>query len=62
MSGHATVGSGVMVGVGARVLPGVVVGCGAVVGAGAVVIRDVPDFATVVGIPARMLVKELKAG
>ena len=55
LSGHASVGSWVLVGVGAVVLPGVVVGQGAVVGAGAVVIRNVPDFATAIGVPARML-------
>lgn len=61
LSGHATVGSGVLVGVGARVLPGVHVGQGAVVGAGAVVTKSVPDFATAVGIPARVLpMKELR--
>lgn len=43
------------VGVGAIVLPGVTVGRGAVVGAGAVVTRDVPAFAVVAGVPARVL-------
>ena len=36
-------------------LPGVTVGCNALVGAGSVVTKDVPDFAIVVGNPARVV-------
>jgi acetyltransferase-like isoleucine patch superfamily enzyme len=43
------------VGVNAVILPGVVVGHGAIVGAGAVVTSDVPDFAKVAGVPARVI-------
>ena len=43
------------IGHGAIILPGVSVGIGAAVGAGAVVTKDVPDFAIVVGNPARLL-------
>lgn len=44
---------------GATVLPRINIGADARVGAGAVVTRDVPDGATVVGIPAKILVKEI---
>lgn len=43
------------VGTGAVILPGLTIGAGAIVGAGAVVTEDVPDGATVVGNPARLL-------
>lgn len=43
------------VGVGAIVLPGVTIGRGAQVGAGAVVTTDVPPYAVVAGVPARVL-------
>ena len=43
------------IGANATILPGVTIGEGAVVGAGAVVTKDVPDWRTVVGNPAREL-------
>ena len=43
------------VGTGAIVLPGVTVGRGSLVGAGAVVTHDVPPFAVVAGVPARVI-------
>lgn len=48
-----TVGDGATIGSGAVLLGGVSVGAGAMVGAGAVVSRDVPQGATVAGVPAR---------
>jgi acetyltransferase-like isoleucine patch superfamily enzyme len=43
------------IGVNAVLLPGVTVGQGAIVGAGAVVTHDVPDYAIVAGVPAKLL-------
>ena len=43
------------IGAGATILPGVCVGRHAVVGAGSVVTKDVPDYAVVVGNPARVV-------
>jgi acetyltransferase-like isoleucine patch superfamily enzyme len=43
------------IGVNATILPGVVVGKGSQVGAGAVVTKDVPPFAVVAGVPARVV-------
>jgi serine O-acetyltransferase len=49
-----TIGDNVFIGAGARVLGGIRVGNDAVIGANSVVIHDVPDGATVVGIPGRI--------
>lgn len=50
-----TLGNDVWIGHGAVILPGVSIGNGAAVGAGAVVSKDVPDFAIVAGVPAKVL-------
>jgi UDP-2-acetamido-3-amino-2,3-dideoxy-glucuronate N-acetyltransferase len=43
------------IGSNATILPGVTIGEKAIVGAGAVVIHDIPDYAMVVGVPARII-------
>lgn len=48
---------GASIGTNATILPGVVIGERALVGAGAVVTKDVPDGATVAGVPARVMGK-----
>lgn len=52
---HPTLGDDVVVGAGAKVLGPITLGNGARVGSNAVVLRDVPDGATVVGIPGRIV-------
>ncbi len=49
------IGSDVWIGARAIILDGVVIGDGAIVGAGSVVTRNVPDYAVVGGVPAKIL-------
>jgi serine O-acetyltransferase len=53
---HPTLGDGVTVGAGARILGPITVGAGAQVGANSVVVKDVPAGSVVVGIPGRVRV------
>jgi serine O-acetyltransferase len=52
---HPTIGDGVVIGAGARVLGPVLIGNKAQIGANAVVVRDVPAGAVVVGVPGEVL-------
>ncbi|HZO00191.1 MAG TPA: serine O-acetyltransferase [Burkholderiales bacterium] len=55
---HPTLGAGVIVGAGAKVLGGFTVGAGARIGSNAIVVKEVPAGATVVGPLARMMEKD----
>ena len=53
---HPTIGNNVVVASGAKVLGSFTVGDHAKIGAGSVVLKPVPAYATVVGIPGRIVV------
>jgi len=52
---HPTLGHNVVVGTGAKVLGNITIGDHTQIGANAVVIRDVPPYSTVVGVPGRVV-------
>src|SRR6476620_2786404 len=52
---HPTLGEGVVVGAGAKILGGFVVGPGARIGSNAVVVKAVPAGASIVGIPGKIV-------
>lgn len=53
--GNPTVGDNVYIGAGAKVIGNIKIGNHVAIGANAVVTKDVPDFAVVVGIPAKII-------
>ncbi|AWB67477.1 serine O-acetyltransferase [Saccharobesus litoralis] len=55
---HPTLGNGVVIGAGAKVLGPFKVGDNAKIGSNSVVVKEVPEGATVVGIPARIVAKD----
>ena len=55
LGGRVRIGSSAFVGLGANIIQCLSVGRHAIIGAGATVIRDIPDHATAVGVPARVI-------
>lgn len=55
---HPTLEDNVVIGAGAKVLGPITIGKGAKIGSNSVVVKDVPEEATVVGIPGRVVVQK----
>ena len=58
---HPTLGDGVVVGAGAKILGAITLGENVRVGANSVVVKDVPPNRTVVGIPAKVVLRNEEA-
>ncbi|GLI63801.1 hypothetical protein VaNZ11_006886 [Volvox africanus] len=56
---HPTIGHGVLIGAGVTVLGPVTVGAGSKLGAGSVVVSDIPCHSVAVGVPARIIKKNI---
>ena len=54
---HPTVGNNVVIGSGAKILGPIKIGDNAKIGANAVVLKEVPEGATAVGIPAKIIIR-----
>jgi serine O-acetyltransferase len=55
---HPTIGNGVTISVGAKVLGAITIGDNVKIGGGSVVLNDVPANCTVVGVPGRIVVRD----
>lgn len=55
LAGNVCVGEGTHVGIGACVIQGIKIGKWCTIGAGAVILKDVPDYAVVVGNPGKII-------
>jgi sugar O-acyltransferase (sialic acid O-acetyltransferase NeuD family) len=58
LCGQVHVGVGTLIGVGSSVIPCIHIGKWCTIGAGAAIVEDVPDYATVVGVPGRIIKKQ----
>ena len=58
LCGNIKVGEGSLVGAGAVVIPGITIGAWCKIGAGAVVTKNIPDYSTAVGNPARIIKRQ----
>ena len=58
VTGGVKIGEGTHVGAGAVILPNLTIGKWVTIGAGAVVTKNVPDYSTVIGNPAKPLIKQ----
>jgi len=59
MEGVPIIGGHVDIGAGAKILGGIRIGDHAKIGANSVVLQDVPDGATAVGIPAKIIRRDI---
>lgn len=55
VGGGVQIGEGTYIGLGATILPGIQIGIQSRIGIGTVVVRQVPDYATVLGNPAQIV-------
>jgi sugar O-acyltransferase (sialic acid O-acetyltransferase NeuD family) len=58
LGGNVHIGAGAFIGIGTAVIPGCSIGEWAMIGAGSVVTKDIPPYATAVGMPARVITKK----
>jgi acetyltransferase EpsM len=53
--GNVEIKEGTLLGIGTSVIPGIKIGKWSIIGAGTVLIEEVPDYATVIGVPGRVI-------
>jgi sugar O-acyltransferase (sialic acid O-acetyltransferase NeuD family) len=59
LCGNVRVGDGAQIGAAATIIQGKSIGAGSIVGSGALVLEDIPSKVTAVGVPARVIKREV---
>lgn len=59
---HPTIGNNVVIGAGAKILGPFTIGENSMIGAGSVVVKPIPSHSTVVGVPGRVVYRDLGEG
>ncbi|NQU32288.1 MAG: acyltransferase [Bacteroidetes bacterium] len=59
-SAHIEIGNNVWIGMNVTILKGVQIGNGSIIGANSVVTRDIPDNSLAIGIPARVIKRNVQ--
>ena len=55
IAGHTKIGQKTFIGVGTAIIDDIVVGKEVIIGAGSSVISNIPEYTTVVGVPAKVI-------
>jgi len=60
IASHVVIGSGARIGMGANIIENVQIGANSIIGAGSLITQDVPDRVKIIGMPARIIERDLE--
>ena len=60
IASHVVIGSGARIGMGANIIENIQIGANSIIGAGSLITQDVPDRVKIIGMPARIIERDLE--